>query len=416
MLRVKLERKTVMLALEGMKVLDLTRAAPGALCTMILGDLGADVLKIEAPPQVGAHAAGWRPPLIGEEMRKEAVYNPLNRNKKSLALNLQSEDGQKIFYRLAEKADVIIEGFRPGVVKRLGIDYPMIEQLNPRIIYCALSGYGQDGPYSHLSGHDINYISIGGALALIGERDGPPIVPLNLIADFAGASLHGVIGILAALAARHQTGTGQYLDIAYTDAVISLLTFFTGDYFREGTVIKRGETALHGAYPYYGVYETRDHKYISLGCIEPWLWENFCRAVEREDLIPYRCWPEHYKSKPDDEKWEAVSASLREIFLTRTRDEWFDFLSQKDVPVAKVYTFDEVFSDPQVRHRQMVIETDHPSVGKVSQIGIPIKMSDTPGKVRSLSPLLGEHTSEVLLDLGYTKQEIDHLLQTGIVG
>ena len=406
----------VMLALEGIKVLDLSRLAPGNLCTMILGDLGADVLKIDDPPDGGWRTAAFRRPLSEEEGRRQAIYNPLNRNKKSLVLNLRSEEGQDIFYRLAEKADVIIEGFKPGTVKRLGIDYQKINEINPRIIYCSLSGYGQDGPYSQLPGHDINYISAAGVLALIGEHDGPPAVPLNLIADYAGASLHGAIGILAALTARQTTGAGQYVDIAYTDATMSLLTFFTTEYFLRGTVIKRGETALHGAYPYYGVYEAQDHKYISLGCLEPWFWEKFCKAISREDLISYHCTPEHIWNKPEDKKWEVVSASLRELFRTKPRDEWFDFLSEKDLPVAKVCALDEVFSDPQVRHREMVIEMDHPELGRVSQIGMPIKMSETPGKVRSFSPLPGEHTSEVLLDLGYKKQEIDRMLQDGIVG
>lgn len=404
-----------MLALEGIKVLDLAHLAPGALCTMILGDLGAEVLKIEAPPGVGGRGAGLGISPMGEEGRREAAYNPLNRNKKSLGLNLRSEAGRDIFYSLAEKADVIVEGFRPGVVKRLGIDYQTIRKLNPQIIYCSLSGYGQSGPYSDLPGHDINYISIGGVLALIGNADGPPAIPLNLIADFAGASLHGVIGVLAALVARHKTGIGQYIDISYTDGAISLLTFFTRDYFLKGITLKRGETALHGAYPYYAVYETKDGKYISLGCLEPWFWENLCRVLEREDLIPYHFLPEHFSNKPDREEWAEVSASLKQIFLTRTRDEWFDLLSKKDVPVAKVYTLDEVFRDPQVSQRQMVIEIEHPSVGKVKQVGIPIKLSETPGKVRSLSPLFGEHTEEVLSGLGYTKSQLEHLRQTGVI-
>jgi len=406
-----------MLALEGKKVLDLSRLATGDFCTMILGDLGAEVLKIGAPPKVGGRAGGLRGTApVGEEKRREVAYNPLDRNKKSMTLNLQSESGREIFYRLVEKVDVVVEGFRPGVAERLGIDYPTLKKLNPGIIYCSLTGYGQDGPYSQLAGHDINFISVGGALSLIGEKDGPPTIPLNLIADFGGGSLHAVVGILAALVARQSTGAGQYIDISYTDAAISLLTFFTTEYFLKGKVMKRGETALNGAYPYYGVYETSDHKYISLGCVEPWLWENFCRAIEREDLIPYHYLREHLWNKPDSEEWGAVSASLREVFRTKTRDKWFDFLVEKDVPVAKVYSLDEVFSDPHVRQRQMVIEIDHPDVGKVSQVGIPIKMSGTPARVRSLSPLPGEHTGEVLLDLGYTKQEIDHLYQTGIIG
>lgn len=403
-----------MLALENIKVLDLAPLPPGALCSMFLGDLGAEVIRIEAPPETRRPGAFGASPK-GEQGRQEAAYNPLNRNKKSLGLNLRTEAGHQIFYRLVEKADIIIEGFRPGVVKRLGIDYDTVRELNPKIIYCSLSGYGQDGPYSNLPGHDINYISFGGALALIGNPDGPPVIPLNLIADFAGASLHGVIGILSALIARQRIGMGQYIDIAYVDGVISVLTSFTADYFLKGIMPKRGETALHGAYPYYAVYETKDGKYISLGCLEPWFWENLCRALGKEEFISYHFLPDHLWHKPDGENWGKITAFLKQIFLTKARDEWFDFLAKRDVPVAKVYTLDEVFSDPQVKHREMVIEIDHPTLGKVRQVGIAIKMSETPGKVRSLSPLLGEHTDEVLLDLGYTKQEIENLRQTGVI-
>ncbi len=402
-----------MLALEDIKVLDLAPLAPGALCTMFLGDLGAEVIKIEAPPDAR------RPGALGispkdEQARREAAYNPLNRNKKSLGLNLRTEAGRQIFYRLIEKADIIVEGYRPGVVKRLGIDYDTVKNLNPKIIYCSLSGYGQDGPYSNLPGHDINYISFGGALALIGNQDGPPVIPLNLIADFAGASLHGVIGILSALIAREKIGTGQYIDIAYMDTVISLLAFFTPNYFLRGIMPKRGETALHGAYPYYAIYETKDGKYISLGCLEPYFWENLCRALGKEELIPYHFEPDHLWKKPEAD-WAKITLSLKQLFRTKTRDEWFDFLAKNDVPIAKVYTLDEVFSDPQVTHREMVIEINHPSFGKVSQVGIAIKMSKTPGKVRSLAPLLGEHTEEILLNLGYSKPEIENLRQTGVI-
>ena len=405
-----------MLALEDVKILDLAHLAPGALCTMILGDLGADVIKIEAPAEVGGRGAGLGTSPKGEKGRRQAAFDALNRNKKSIGLNLRSEMGRQVFYQLAKTADVVVEGFRPGVVKRLGVDYETIKTINPKVIYCSLSGYGQDGPYSNLPGHDVNYISIAGALGLIGAPDGPPIIPLNLLADFAGASLHGVIGILAALVARDKTGEGQYVDIAYLDGVISLLTPFTGDYFSSGTVLRRGETALHSAYPYYGVYEAKDGKYVSLGCIEPWFWENLCRALDKEEYIPYHFLPEHLLRKPEGGKWEEISSYLKQVFLTKTRDEWFEFLTKADVPVGKVYTLDEVFRDPQVLHRQMVVEIDHPTLGKVKQAGIAIKLSETPGKVRNVSPLFGEHTEKILLELGYKQTQISELRQAKVIG
>jgi len=405
-----------MLALEGIKVLDLTHLAPGALCTMFLGDLGADVIKIEAPPGVGGRGAGIGLSPMGEEGRREAAFDALNRNKRSIGLNLRADKGREIFCRLAQTADVIVEGFRPGVVKRLGVDYETIRTINSRLIYCSLSGYGQDGPYSNRPGHDVNYISIAGVLDLIGTPDCPPVIPLNLLADFAGASLHGVIGILAALVARSKTGTGQYVDISYTDGAMSVLAWFISNYFSSGIPLKRGETWLHGAYPYYGVYEAKDGKYVSIGCVEPWFWENLCRALGKEEYISYCISPEHFLHKPEGEKWEEISSYLKQVFLTRTRDEWFDFFADKDVPVGKVYTFDEVFNDPQVLHRQMVLEIDHPTLGKVKHPGIAIKLSETPGKVRSLAPIFGEHTEEILRELGYNKSQIDELRQCNIIG
>ena len=405
-----------MLALEGIKIIDLSRAVPGAMCTMVLGDLGAEIIKVETPPQLGDRARGALKTPVGEEQRKYAAYEAFGRNKKSLVLNLKSEEGKTIFYRLAKTADVVVEGFRPGVTRRLGIDFDRIRALNNRIVYCSLSGYGQDGPYANLPGHDINYISAGGALSLIGEAEANPVIPLNLVADLAGGALHGVTGILAALMNRNKTGIGQYVDIAYTDTVVYLLLPFLREYFRSGKVMKRGETALHGAYPYYAIYETKDNKYVSLGCLEPWLWENFCRAIGREDFTPYHCLSEHYQNKPTGDIWGTISATLKDIFRSKTRDEWFVFLSGKNVPVAKVYTPDEVFTDPQIKHRQMVIEIDSGEVGKIRQIGIPFKLSETPCKVRSLPALLGENTNETLLDLGYSKEELKTFRESGIIG
>ncbi len=403
-----------MLALEGVKILDLSGLVPGVLCTMILGDMGAEVIKVESP--IPSPLVGGGPSPKGEEMREDAAYFALNRNKKSIGLNLKSEAGRQVFYRLAQQADVIIEGYRPGAVKRLGIDYDTINKMNPKIIYCSLSGYGQDGPYRTFPGHDINYISMAGVLGLIGPREGPPVIPLNLVADFAGASLYAAIGILVALIARNKTNRGQYLDLAFIDGAIALMTFFTNGYFLNNTVPKRGETVLHGAYPYYGVYETKDGEYITIGCIEPHFWENLCRFLGREDYIPYQFTVEHFLCKPEDKKWEEIHSYLKQTFLTKPRDEWFELLIQNDIPAGKVYTMDEVFADPQVLHRQMVLEVEHPTLGKIKQVGIAPKLSDTPGKVRTLAPLLGEHTDKILQELGYSQKEIESLRQEGAAG
>lgn len=402
-----------MLALEDVKVLDLSRLVPGAFCTMLLGDLGAEVLKIEAPLGSGFIGSPNSPREDGA--RKQAAYYAPDRNKKSIVLNLKSEAGQEVFYRLCQHADVIVEGFRPGVAQRLGIDYETISRLNARIIYCSLSGYGQDGPYKGLPGHDINYISMAGVLGLIGSEKGPPVVPLNLVADFAGAALYGALGILAALVARNNTGKGQYVDVAYVDGAVSLMTWFACGYFFDGSVLKRGQSWLHGAYPYYAVYETKDGKYISIGCLEPHFWANLCRLLDKDEFIPYHFAFDHTFHQPEDEKWDEIRTFLKQVFLTRTRDEWFKLLIENDVPAGKVYEPHEVFSDPQVQHRQMVIEVEHPVLGKIKQVGIAPRLCGTPGKVRSLAPLPGEHTDETLKKLGYRRDEIASLRQSGVV-
>jgi len=397
-------------ALEGIKVLDLTWQGPGPFCTMILGDLGAEVIKIGPPPTAGARQA------TREVGKREVAYQATNRNKKSILLNLRSEEGRHIFYQLAEKADVIVEGFRPGVAERLGIDYQTVSKINPKIIYCSISGYGQDGPYRDVIARDINSIGMAGALDLIGEKGGQPVIPLNLLADFGGGGKDAVVGILSALIARGKTGKGQYIDISLTDSVISLLTQVVLDrYFPSGVIPKRGEHHLSGGYPFYNIYKTKDGKFITIGCNEPWLWENLCREIGKEEFIPFNLPRAFLRNPTDDKKWEEISSYLKQLFLTKTRDEWFELLSPKNIFIGKVYSLDEVFTDPQVLHRQMVIEVEHPTEGKIKQVGIAIKLSDTPGRVRNLPPLLGEHTEETLIGLGYNKQRTNELRQEGII-
>jgi len=393
------------LPLEGMKVLDLSRLAPGPFCTMILGDLGADVIKVEGPRE-GKLAPTGRSIPVDEE--KEIAYNSLERNKRSIVLNLRSEEARQIFYQLAKRADVILEGFRPGVVKRLKVDYDTVKEINPRVIYCSLTGYGQNGPYHNMVGHDINYISTGGALGIIGIPGGAPIIPANLIADFAAGGMNSTIAILAALIAREKTGKGQYIDIGLADGVVSLMAQTLNFYYSGRSVVERGKDLLTGGVPHYNVYETKDGKYVSIGCLEPWFYENLCRALGREDFIPHQ--------DATGEKMEEIFSAFKEIFRTKTRDEWFDFLSQWDICVGKVYELDELSSDPQLTHRNMILELDHPKYGKVKQVGISQKLADTPGSIRSFGPLPGEHTEEVLLDLGYTRERIAELRGEGVIG
>ena len=402
-----------MLALEGIKVLDLSNYVPGALCTMILGDFGADVIKVEPAEAFPYEDMGYS--SKGEDKRKKAAFFTLNRNKRSIGLNLRSEAGQEIFYKMAKDADVIIEGYRPGVVKRLKIDYDTCKALNPRVIYCSLSGYGQDGPYRLYPGHDINYISHAGILGLLGPGEGKPSIPLNLISDFAGVSLYGAVAILLALTVRQKTGQGQYLDHTYMEGAVHLLTWFTQQFFYDGTPVKRGASWALGDYPHYDVYKTQDGKYVSIGCLEPHFWDNLCKAIGRDDLMPYK-WDMEMTYRPPDAKLREIHAELEKIFLTKTRDEWFDLLIPKDVPIGKVYAMNEVFEDPQIKARQMVIDINDPKLGKIRQVGILPKLSVMPGTVRKLAPLHGDHTGEILRSLGYSDEQIQGLLRDKVVG
>jgi len=405
-----------MLVLEGIRIIELVHLPPGELCTMILGDLGADIVKVEAPSKVSGRGAGLMGGKDAEAFKSANAYNAINRNKKSVVINLKSEKGLAVFYRLAQHADVIVEGFRPGAVKRMGVDYETVKRINPRTVYCSLSGYGQDGPYSQFPGHDINYISIAGALGLIGLPGQLPTIPLNFLADFAGASLHGAIGILAALFAREKTGKGQYVDISYTDGVITLMTFFLQNYLGLGLKFPRGEGGITGAYPYYNMYWTSDHKIISIGCAEPWFWENLCEVIGRPDLKSYTFNPFSHTQKPEDPIWDHVKKELADIFLKKTRDEWFELLIKNDIPAGKVNSIDEMVADPQLLHRNMILEMEHPKLGKVKQPGIAIKLSETPGKVRSFAPYSGEHTEEVLSSIGYSSEDLSQLLKAGAIG
>jgi crotonobetainyl-CoA:carnitine CoA-transferase CaiB-like acyl-CoA transferase len=399
-------------ALEGLKVLDLSRYAPGPFCTMILGDLGADIVRVE---EVGRPEGRRAEQMKGMEVipqpdefaAADSPYNPLNRNKRSIRLNLKADDGRRIFLRLATGADVVVEGFRPGVTARLGVDYPVLKEINPRLIYCSITGYGQDGPYSQLPGHDINYIATAGVMGAIGMPGSPHPVPGNLAGDMAGGGMQAAIGILAAVAAREKTGRGQYVDISMTDGAVSLLCLYLSRYYQSGTLPAPGEKVSCGETHYYNCYETSDGKFIGLGCSEPWFFANLCRALGCEDFIPYQT---------DPEKAGEIKAFFERKFLSRTRDEWFEFLSRADIAVSKVYGLDEIAGDPQLKHRRMIVEVDAPGRGGIPQAGISIKLSETPGEIRNAGSAPGEDTTEILTGLGYDREAIDRLLAEKIIG
>ena len=391
------------LALEGIRVIDLTRLLPGPFGSMMLADMGAEVIKVEETEDRGELGRDvLTPPAASrEEEEKASAYNFLGRNKKSLALNLKHSEAKDIFYRLAETSDVVFESYRPGIAKRLGVDYETISKINPRIVYCSISGYGQDGPYSQMPGHDPNYTSIAGLVGLNVDNNGRPMVLGAQVADI-GVALHAVIGILCALMARQKTGQGQYVDISFTDSAMDFGAMPMGLNWGPGI-----DLSLLGPPTAVNVFETGDGKFLSTGNIEPYFWERFCRELGREDLIPHL--------HAQGEKQVEVISVLREIIRTKTRDEWFQILKDANVCATPVLSLDELADDPQLRHRKMVLDVEHPTAGKAQQLGMSIKLSDTPGQFRSFAPFLGQHTSEIMEEIGYSHEQIENLIKKGII-
>jgi len=390
------------LALEGIKIIDVGYYLPAAYCTQTLADMGAEVIKIEEPitskPRRGGAGVSAAP---GEGAEEKSAHDFFNRNKKSIILNLKSEEALKIFYKLAEQADVVIENMRPGVVNRLGIDYESVSKVNPRLIYCAISGFGQESPYKGVAGHDPNYCSIAGAQIQNIDQEAKPVrfgVPLGDI----GTSLHATIGILLAVIAREKTGRGQYIDISMTDSVFSFVSRALRRWINPelwpGTEYE--DVVL-------GPLEVKDEQFITVGNIEPYFWERFCKAIGREDFIPFR--------NAKGEKGEEVKTEIKKILLTKTRDEWVDILSKADTAIAPVLEPHEVLKNPHILQRELVMELDHLQLGKVKQMGFPIKLSDTPGQFRTFAPFAGQHSEEVLKTIGYTEDEINELKENGSI-
>ncbi len=383
-----------MLALEGVRVLDLSWLLPGPFCTLFLADFGAEVIKVEEP-KMGDYIR-WFPPFMGKMSARHLL---INRNKKSITLNLKAAKGKEVFLKLASQSDIIIEGFRPGVMKRLGLDYETLQGINPKIIYCSLSGYGQDGPYKNLVGHDINYIGIAGILDITGKKGEPPTVPGILAGDIGGGMM-ALIGILLALEARNRTGRGQFVDISMLDGLIPWLYHIAGDYFATNQCPSRGDSRVTGGYACYTVYPTKDGKYVTVGALEEKFWKNFCQALGREDLIPEQFVPE---------RQEELKQIFTQIFLTKKRDEWVEKFKDIEICFGPVNTLAEAFHDPQVLHRQMVLESLNTQRSEITQIGIPIKLSETPGGTRRPAPELGEDNEDILKNLGYSGKEIEEM-------
>lgn len=391
--------------LSDVRILDLTRLLPGGYCTLLLGDLGADVIKVE---DTGAgDYVRWAPPFYGSDEHtplgtRSALYLSLNRNKRSVRLDLKSEGGREALLRLARDADVLVESFRPGVLDRLGVGYEQLSAANPALVYCPITGYGQDGPNRDRAGHDQNYLGLNGVLGLTGDADGPPIQAAGQIADLGGGGLMAAVGILAALNEARHSGRGQVVDVSMTDGSLSWLAMVAGQYLCDGVVPKRGELPLAGRIICYRPYEAADG-WVSCGALEQKFWAAWCNGVGREDLISHQ-----FDAPGSDAHREA-----QEIFRQRTRAQWKAFNDEHDCCIEPILEFDEVLASEQVVEREMVVSYEQPELGEVRQLGVPIKLSRTPGGVHRPAPALGEHTAEVLTEAGIPAEQVAELISSG---
>ncbi|MCW3978490.1 MAG: CoA transferase [Candidatus Bathyarchaeota archaeon] len=393
--------------LKGVRVLDLSRVLAGPYCSMTLSDLGAEVIKVEIPGR-GDDTRAYPPYVKGES----SYFMSINRGKKSVTFDLKTDEAKDAFYRIVEKCDVLLENFRPGVTARLGVDYETLRKRNPRLIYCSISSFGQTGPYAHWPGYDLIIQGMGGLMGVTGHPDSPPVRIGIAITDI-GAGMWGVIAILSALRVREATGEGQYLDISMIDGSVSWMTYLAGNYFATGEVPPKLGSAHPSIVPYQA-FEAGDGKGLLIAAGNDRLWGLLCQGMGLGDDV--RDDPRYAKAERRVENREALIPFLEGEFSKRPRDEWLEALRAVGFPCAPVYTLDEIFSDPQVLHRGMLAEMEHPKAGAIKQIGPVIKFSESPCIMSSPPPTLGEHTVEVLKSIaGYSEGDVEKLRQAGAI-
>jgi crotonobetainyl-CoA:carnitine CoA-transferase CaiB-like acyl-CoA transferase len=392
--------------LKGVRVLDLSRVLAGPFCSMTLSDLGAEIIKIEIPGR-GDDTRSYPPFINGVS----SYYMSLNRGKKSLTLNLKQEEGVKVIHKLITKCDIILENFRPGVTKRLGVDYDTMRKINEKIIYCSISSFGQTGPYSQWPGYDLIIQGMSGLMGITGEKGRPPVRVGVAVTDI-NAGLHAVISILSALRVREKLGIGQYIDVSMMDACVSWMTYVAGIYFATNKVPER----MGGAHPSIVPYQTfraGDGKYLLVAGGNDRLFNILCNVLGIEYLIED---PHYNNNEKRVENRDTLIPIIQEKLLKKPRDSWLKNLREAGFPSAPVYSIDEVFSDPQVLHREMIVEMEHPKAGIIKQIGTPFKLSKSPAELSGAPPDLSEHTNEILSKLcGYSENKINSLRKNGVI-
>lgn len=382
--------------LKGVRIIDLSRLLPGPLATQMLADMGADVIKLEDPKALD-YARNMAPHYNGIGM----TYLALNRSKESIAIDLGSEKGKKIYWDLVKTADIVIDSFRPGVLEKLGIDYKTATQHKSDIIYVSVSGYGHQNKLAQKAGHDINYLGHAGVLATNGTPD--KIIQTGVqIADIAGGSYPAVMACLSALISRMNTGKGQFVDVAMVDCSLPLMSFYMAEVLNGGKSYGRQEHALAGSIPNYNIYQCKDGKWVSLGSLEPKFWMGFCQLVGKADWM--------------NKIFNAtLKPEVEALFLTKTRDEWVEFAQNADICLTAILEMNELESDEYLQKRNMFVEHEHPVYGKYKGVNQPIKFTSTPSSAGWAPPLMGEDNEDILKSLGYSDEEIQALSDSKVI-